>query len=436
MPNESGSAALFEQACRVLPGGILHENRYWNPHPKYITRAAGSRKWDVDGREYIDYAMGSASLLLGYAHPDVVAAVREQVERGTFFADCHPLEIEWVRIVQSLFPSAERVRFTASGSEATMLAIRIGRAHSGRPKVLRFEGHYNGWHDYAVVGSAAPYDVSPSLGVLPAAAEVTVAPDANVVDEMLGADPEIGTIICEVSGASYGSVPLPDGFLTKLREIATRRDVVLIFDEVITGFRWSPGGLQARDGVIPDLTTLAKNLTGGMPGGAVAGIEPLMHFLDPAVTAEGHRPAVTHNGTFNGSPIIAAGAVAALTHLATGEHQRRADRVAARLRKGMRAILDRHQVQGTVYGDSSTFHTYFGPCENGSVEGLPAETIRGMPKALVDGLREGMRAHGVDLQSYTGGVTSSAHGDEEVSLTLGAFEATVQSLLAQGILPR
>ena len=438
MPNESGSAALFEQARRVLPGGISHENRYWNPHPNYITRATGSRKWDVDGREYIDYAMGSASLLLGHAHPDVVAAMREQVERGTFFADCHPLEIEWARIVQSLFPSAERVRFTASGSEATMLAIRIGRAHSGCSKVLRFEGHYNGWHDYAVVGSAAPYDVSPSLGVLPAAVEatVTVAPDANVVDEMLGADPEIGTIICEVSGANYGSVPLPDGFLTGLRDIATRRDVVLIFDEVITGFRWSPGGLQARDGIIPDLTTLAKNLTGGMPGGAVAGIEPLMRLLDPAASANGHRPGVTHKGTFNGSPLIAAGAVAALTHLATGEHQRRADRVAARLREGMRAILDQHQVQGAVYGDSSTFHTYFGPCENGSVEGLPAETIRGMPKALVNGLREGMRAHGVDLQSYTGGVTSSAHGDEEVSLTLGAFEATVQSLLAQGILSR
>ena len=392
----------------------------------------------MDGREYVDYAMGSASLVLGHAHPDVVDAVREQIERGTFFADCHPLEIEWGRIVQSLVPSAERVRFTASGTEATLLAIRIARAHSGRSKVLRFEGHYHGWHDYAVVGSKAPYDRSPSLGVLPGAidATVTVPTDPTIVDEVLGTNPEIGTIICEASGANYGSVPLPEGFLAALREIATRRGVVLIFDEVITGFRWSPGGRQARDGVVPDLTTLAKNLTGGMSGGAVGGVEPMMRLLDPSVTVDGRAPAVTHKGTFNGSPLIAAGAVAALGHLSTGEHQRRADTVAARLRDGMRTVLEEHQVQGAVYGDSSTFHAYFGPCENGSVDGLPAATIRAMPKPIVDGLRAGMRERGVDLQSYTSGCTSSAHGDEDVELSLRAFEASVQSLIADGVLAR
>lgn len=432
------SGTLFEQARSVLAGGVSHENRYAKSGPKYVTHACGSRKWDVDGHEYVDYAMGSASLVLGHAHPDVVDAVREQVERGTFFADCHPLEVEWGKLVQSMFPSAERVRFTASGTEATLLAIRVARAYSGRSKVLRFEGHYHGWHDYAIVGSAAPYGESPSLGVLPGAVEatVTVAPDANIVDETLAKDPGIGTIICEASGANYGSVPLPDGFLAALREIATRRDVVLIFDEVITGFRWSPGGRQARDGVIPDLTTLAKNLTGGMPGGGLAGIESMMRLLDPSVSVDGRSPAVTHKGTFNGSPLIAAGAIAALKHLATGEHQRKADAMAGRLVAGMRSIMEEHQVQGAVYGDSSTFHAYFGPCENGSVEGMSAAAVRSMPKDLVNGMRAAMRERGVDLQSYISGCTSSAHTDEDVEITLRAFEGAVEALVADGVMPR
>ena len=430
------SESLFEQAREVLAGGISHESRYASPYPKYIERAEGSRKWDVDGCEYVDYAMGSASLLLGHAHPDVTRAVREQVERGTFFADCHPIEIEWARIIQSLFPSAERVRFTGSGSESTLLAVRLARAHSGRARTLRFEGHYHGWHDYAVVGSKAPYDQSPSLGVLPGAVEatVTVPPDAEIVEAVLRDDPEIGTIICEASGANYGSVPLPEGFLEAIRDIASRRDAVLIFDEVITGFRWSPGGRQARDNVVPDLTTLAKNLTGGMPGGAVVGKESIMRLLDPTVEIEGHRPAVLHKGTFNGSPLIAAGAVAALKHLATGEPQRRADRVAAKLREGMLAIMEEHQVPGTVYGDSSTFHTYFGPCEKRSIEGIPAAVIRGMAKETVDAFRRTLNGHGVDLMSYTGGVTSAAHTDEDIEHTLRAFEQTLQTLAADGVL--
>lgn len=432
------SADFYERARHVLAGGVSHEGRFAPPYPKYIERAAGSRKWDVDGREYVDYAMGSASLLLGHAHPQVAAAVAEQAARGTFFADCHPLEVEWATLVQSLVPCADRVRFVGSGTEATMLAIRIGRAHSGRPKVLRFEGHYHGWHDYVALGTSAPYDRSPSLGVLPGALEATVVapPDPQRVDDLLAADAAIGTVICEVSGANYGSVPLPPGFLPALREIATRRDVVLVFDEVITGFRWSPGGRQARDGVIPDLTTLAKILTGGMPGGAVVGREPIMRLLDPAVEVEGRRPGVMHKGTFNASPLIAAGAIVALEHVATGEPNRQADAIAAALREGFAGALERHQVPGAVYGEASTFHVYLGACENRSVAGLGAEAIRGAPKALVQALRGGLRARGVDFMSYMSGVTSGAHTDEDVALTLQAFEDTLRDLAAQDLLPR
>ncbi|MED5575698.1 MAG: aminotransferase class III-fold pyridoxal phosphate-dependent enzyme, partial [Pseudomonadota bacterium] len=168
------SEELFGKARERLAGGVSHESRFKGPFPKYIERAEGSRKYEVDGKEYVDYAMGSASLLLGHAHPKVVAELTEQAAKGTFFADCHPLEIEWAGLIQELIPCAERVRFVSSGTEATMLAIRIGRAYSGKNKILRFEGHYHGWHEFVDLGMNAPYDKPTSLGILPGTVESTV----------------------------------------------------------------------------------------------------------------------------------------------------------------------------------------------------------------------------------------------------------------------
>lgn len=432
------SEKLFEQARTTLAGGVSHDGRYSAPYPKYVSRAKGSRKWEVDGTEFIDYAMGSASLLLGHACPAVVDAITAQVGDGTFFADCHPLEVEWASLVQGLIPSAERVRFVGSGTEATMLAIRIGRAYSGKSKILRFEGHYHGWHDYAALGMKAPYDAMPTMGMLPAAAEATVVapPDASRVAEVLGQDRDIGTIICEVSGANYGCVPLPAGFLKELRRLADAHGVVLIFDEVITGFRWSPGGRQARDGVIPDLTTLAKILTGGMPGGAVTGREEIMRLLDPSVAFKGKRPGVVHKGTFNGNPLVAAAGVAALQIVQTGEPHRQADDMAEKIRVGLRGILNEHQIIGAVYGESSTFHVYLGPTPDGSVNGLSAEQIRGVPKETVDAMRSGLRRRGVDLMSHMSGVTSASHTDADVEQTLDAFAGTIQEMIQQGVVGR
>jgi glutamate-1-semialdehyde 2,1-aminomutase len=430
------SEQLFAQARGRLAGGVSHESRYADPFPKYISHAKGSRKWEVDGGEYIDYAMGSASLLLGHAHRDVVAALSEQAARGSFFADCHPLEVEWAGLIQGLIPSAERVRFVGSGTEATMLAIRIARAFSGRDKILRFEGHYHGWHEFVDLGMKAPYDEASSLGILPGtlAATVVVPPDAARVAEALAADSEIGTIICEVSGANYGSVPLPFGLLEALRQLADEHDAVLIFDEVITGFRWSPGGLQARDNIIPDLTSMAKIVTGGMPGGAVGGREKFMALLDPAHEFRGRRPAVTHKGTFNGNPLVAAAGVAALQAIKTGEPNRLADAAAARLRDGLRSIIERHQVAGAVYGEASTFHIYFGDgIVDGSVAQLGAAAIRGVPKQTVMALRNGLRQRGVDLMSHMSGVTSMAHNDADIDQTLDAFEDTLRGMIAQGL---
>jgi glutamate-1-semialdehyde 2,1-aminomutase len=213
--------------------------------------------------------------------------------------------------------------------------------------------------------------------------------------------------------------------------------VVLIFDEVITGFRWSPGGLQARDGIIPDLTSMAKIVTGGMPGGAVGGRVEFMELLDPSVEFKGRRPGVTHKGTFNGNALVAASGATALAKIATGEPNRLADAAAEKLRTGLRGIIEQHQVSGAVYGEASTFHMYFGDgVEDGSVAGLGAEQIRGVDPVLVNGLRNGLRQRGVDLMSYMGGVTSIAHSDEDIDKTLSAFEETLQSLISDNVVGR
>lgn len=429
------SRELWERAQRSLAGGVSHDGRFMPPYPTYFDRALGARKWDVEGREYIDYAMGSAAMMLGHSHPDVVAAIKKQAERGTFFATVHPLEIEWAELIQTLIPSAERVRFVASGTEATMLALRVARAYSKRSKVIRFEGHFHGWHDYAVQGMKAPYSKFPTLGVPEVIAQtMVVAPtDTQKVEDLLKSDREIGAIICEVSGANWGSVPIKDQFLRDLRTLTDRYECVLIFDEVITGFRWSPGGKQALLGIRPDLTAMAKVVAGGMPGGALGGKAEIMSLLDPQLSVEGFQPAVIHRGTFNGSPLVAAAAVAALKIIRTGEPHRQANKIAALLREGMQNILDERQVDALVYGEASTFHVYF---DKGArkirIEDISPESIRRLKRDTLDVYRGGLRKRGVDFMSYTGGLTSLAHVESDVGPTLDAFGGAVDDLIEAG----
>ena len=434
--NTDRNATLFERARKAMPGGVSHELRYKHPFPMYVTRAEGAHKWDAEGRKFIDYKMGSASQMLGHCPPAVVEAVAEQAQRTPFTADCHELEIEWAEIVNSLFPSSDLCRFTASGTEATMLAVRIGRAYSGRDQVLRIDGHYHGWHDHLLKGSKPAFNAPTSHGIpAPVADLVTIVPaNLNAVTDAIRRDERIGTVVVEASGANYGSVPLPAGFLKGIRELTQQHGIVLIFDEIITGFRWSAGGLQARDGIVPDLTTLSKILTGGLPGGAVAGKREIMRWLDPTESQGEFAPGVSHKGTFNASPLVAAGAVAALRILRDGKPQCHADTMAARMRDGLSEILNRRCLAGAAYGESSTFHLYLGQCESRSIEGLSAQQIRTLKPELVNGLRLGLNERGVDLMSHTSGVTASAHQIEHIDLTLQAFDDTLGALSQQGLL--
>lgn len=431
-----GSKQLFDQAVTLLPGGVSHDNRFAAPFPIYIERAEGPRTWDVDGNEYICYSMGSASLLLGHACPTVVKAVQDQAAKGTFFSNCHPLEVEWAALIHGLIPSAERIRFVGSGTEATMLAVRVARAFTGRTKIIRFEGHYHGWHDHLATGMQPPFYEAPSLGLVPGSVEATVvlpANDSTRVEEVLRTDPDVAAVILEASGASWGTVPLAPGFHAELRRLTTQYGAVLIFDEIITGFRYSPGGVQAQVGVVPDLTTLAKVVTGGLPGGAVAGRAEIMRVLDPREDFRGKRPGAIHRGTFNANPLAAAAGIATLMEVATGAPQKHADAMATRLRRELQAVLSDNAVAGAVYGDSSTFHIYIG---KPSIEGVTAAQLKGIPKHIVSELQQALRARGVDILSYTGGVTSSTHTDREIGETIAVFEDAVKDLVERKVLPR
>ena len=432
------SKALFARAQGTLAGGITSELRAAEPFPIFIDRAEGSRKWDVDGNEYVDYSMGSAALLLGHAHPAIVQAVTQQAAKGTLYSALTELELRWADLVRELYPSAERVRFVGTGTEANILALRLARAFTGKPKVLRFEGHFHGWGDDTAVGIKIPWHEPPTHGLPPGAREATLVCPAETAAaaRALEADSGIGAIILEPSGASWGTVPLPAGFLKGLRALADKHGVPLIFDEVITGFRWSPGGAQVTEGVRPDLTTLAKNLTGGLPGGAVAGREEILSLLDTSKEYKGKKAGVFHRGTFNANPLSAAAGIAALEIFRTGEPQRIASQLAAQLRDGMQKILRRQEIAGAAYGDSSTFHIFLGKGARGTIEGLSPVDLKGIPPRTVNALQRALRQRGVDLLSYTGGVTSSAHTEKDVEVTLAAFDEAIRELAEGGAVER
>ena len=214
------SAELHQDASRVFPSGITHDIRHFLPFPIYVERAVGARKWDVDGNELIDYVMGHGALLFGHAHPSLVEAVQQQVARGSHYGASHHGEIEWAQLVQSLIPSAEKVRFTSSGTEATMMAVRLARAATGRPRLLRFRNHFHGWADAVVVGARNTAGSLGQMGLPPAAAEsVTVVDqhDTAAMDAALSTE-TCAAVICEPTGSSWGTSPLDPSVLAFLRE--------------------------------------------------------------------------------------------------------------------------------------------------------------------------------------------------------------------------
>ena len=396
-PVDNPADELAQRAARVLPGGATHVARAYAP-ALYVERAVGSRKWLVDGRELIDYTMGHGALLLGHAHPAVVKAVGRQVSRGTHYGAAHPLEVEWAERICAMVESVDQVRFTSSGTEAAMLALRVARAATGRDVIVKLDDHFNGWYD-AVSVNLVEGVARPEAGVPQAELLSTRVVPSGDLDELRAAlaPGDVAAVILEASGAHYGRVPLPDGFVAALRAACTDAGTLLVIDEVVTGFRVATGGMQAVLGVAPDLSTFGKVMAGGLPGGAVGGRRDLMELI---------ATRLYHPGTFNANPLSAAAGVATLDECADGIPQVAATAVAAQLERGWRDVLTRRGVGGSVRRLASILHL--------SVD----------DEELQAGLGARMREQGVDLL-HTSAFCSAVHTADDVALTVVALDCAL-----------
>jgi glutamate-1-semialdehyde 2,1-aminomutase len=437
-----GSARLADRARGVFPSGIVHDARRLDPYEVYVTHAKGARKWDVDGNEYLDYYGGHGALLLGHGHPMVVEAVTRQLQRGTHYAACHELEIQWGELIKSLVPCAERVRFTSSGTEANLMAFRLARAYTGKSKLVRFAGHFHGWQDHAAFGYDSHFDGSPSPGVLKEIADnVLLAPadDLDTTTAILDGRDDIAAVILEPTGASFGLQPIAPNLLQTLRSITEKRGIILIFDEVVTGFRVAPGGAQSYYGVTPDVATFAKVVAGGLPGAAVSGKKEILDLLDFEVAVSRGFEKISHHGTFNANPVSAAAGIAALAYIRDHGACETASQRAAMLRRLLNQSFYELGIPWAAYGLHSAVYVYTNPdgedLDPQAFDALqyPLEKLRGVKKGKVVGkLRLALLLNGVDVSSKPGGLTSCVHSEADIEQTADAFRRALVMLREEG----
>lgn len=430
------SAELHRQSDAAFPDGVTHDTRYVMPFPVFMAEASGPLKWDVDGNEYVDYVSGHGALILGHSHPAVVEAVSAQMAKGTHLGGNTEAELRWANAVKALMPSVEKVRFNSSGTEATMMAMRLARAYTGKNKIIKFADHFHGWHDYANAGSDG------AIGGIPSStwdAMLVLTPgDVGLVEETLQRDKDVAAVIMEPTGAHMGQYPLhvPE-FLNQIREVTQRYGVLLIFDEVVTGFRLSTGGAQLLFGVQPDLTTMAKIVAGGLPGGAVGGradiVDMIAHRGDPDWD---NSRRVAHQGTFNANPLSATAGATVLEMLVGGDVNKRTDVAALRLKTGLNEVLTKMEVQGVAYGNGSLIHIGFGlECDPDEVWKLSSKEIgRAAKPGAPQGFKLAMLNAGIDVMGGRGFIVSSVHTEAHVDRTLDSFEECLSNMRRDNLL--
>ena len=435
------SREMFEKAQGMIPRGVAHDAWDVSPFPLFLTRARGSRVWDVDGNEFIDYFGGHGGKMLGHAHPVVVRAAQEQLEKGVQFGTCCDLMLEWAGIIQKLVPSAERIEFMNSGTEAIMYGVRLARAYTGRKKIIRFQFHFAGAYDAVTVGYKKPFQVSVSGGVLPSAVEDTIVLPMNekgILEEALR-NRDVAVVMVEAAGASSGAVGIQPSFYQTMRELTDQYGTLLLFDEIVTGFRYSPGGVQAAVGVTPDLTTLGKGITGVMPGaGAIVGKKNVMEMLLFKDEHWNRYQRVSHFGTFNANPLCAATGIAYLNVIATGQPTQNANRNARKLRDGMQAKLDEREIPGCIYDSNfSVVHVYLGKCDlQGKCDRvvcLNAEKERSseVGQALYRNFAlQGVKSAPRGFDFYV----SAVHSGEDLKRTIRAFGNCLDTMIAEKVL--
>jgi glutamate-1-semialdehyde 2,1-aminomutase len=438
------SAELAREAADMLPSGIAHDSRHLDPYGIYVARAQGPHKWDVDGNRYVDFFGGHGALILGHRHPVVVEATTQALETGTQFGASHPGEIAWARAIQTLVPSAEKVRFTSSGTEATLMALRLARAATGRETIMRFRGHFHGWHDHMTSGFSNHFDGTPTPGVINGIAQKTVLVDPGDiagVKAALETNTDIAAVILEPTGASFGQVPIRPEFLHELRRLTAAHGVLLIFDEVVTGFRVSKGGAQVAFGIAPDLSSFAKIVAGGLPGAVVAGRRDLLDQLDFARSQAAGKEKIQHPGTFNANPVSAAAGTAALGVIASSDVNGAASAIAGKLRDALNQALAEEGVNWAVYGTYSGFHLYMN-AEGKRIDPLafdPYSTsqadLKAQPAEPARKLRIALLVNGVDVGSRINGFLSATHTEQDVADTAAAFRESLRMLKHEGELP-
>ena len=426
-----GSRALHEKAVRVMPGGTTRTTTYFDPYPLFIDRGEGCLIWDVDGTERIDMLGNYTAMILGHAHPKVVEAIRAQAGRGTAFAAANAIEGELATILCERVPSLDLVRFCNSGTEATMFAMRLARAFTGRPRIARIEGGYHGTHDHAEVSThPVPADAGPadrplarpdSIGTPAWALEQTVVlpfNDPDAAERILREEgSRVAAVILEPIIGAGGVIAATIEFLQRLRRVTGELGMLLIFDEVIS-LRVAPGGAQQLYGVTPDLTTMGKIIGGGLPVAAFGGRADVMELLDPR-----RQPNLAQGGTYNGNPLGMAAGVAAMKEL-TPDVYEDLNRKGARVKDQLSEIFASHGVAAQVNGVASLLAIHFTP--------TPVTDYRSKATSDDRMTRDfflGLVNHGVLMAPRAMGALSTPMGEEEIQRFVDAADAVVAEQL-------
>ncbi len=419
------NAELFEKAKALLPGGVSSPVRAFGAvggTPRFLVRGEGAYVWDVEGRRYLDYVLSWGPMILGHAHPEVVAAVREVAGRGLSFGAPHPLELALAELIRDAYPVAERIRFVNSGTEATMSALRLARGVTGRPYVVKFRGNYHGHADGLLVeaGSGAlTFGHPSSAGVPEAYARLTLVAEYNDVEGLQAIFAEkgeaIAAVIFEPVVGNSGVIPPSPDFLSALRELTRASGALLIVDEVMTGFRLAFGGACERFGLAPDLVTLGKVMGGGLPAAAYAGPARIMEALAPLGP-------VYQAGTLSGNPLAMAAGRATLEILrANPGHYQALEALGARLADGLREVLGEAGVPHTVNRVGSMLTVFF---TEGPVRSF--EDARRSDPELFARFFHGLLEAGIHWPAsrFEAAFLSVAHGEDEIAATLEAVRRT------------